>query len=136
MPKVFTSKRQKIGELGEQIAVTFLTNHGFSVLERNFTKPWGELDIIAEMDEKLYFIEVKSVSREKKRQNSNLDYKDYRPEENMHPLKIRKIYRTVQTYLADREVPDSIDWQVDLVCVYLDSEKRQAKVKRIENIVG
>jgi putative endonuclease len=135
MPKVFTSKRQKLGQLGETIAVTFLINRGFSIVERNYTKPWGELDIIAEMDKKLYFIEVKSVSREKKTEfHKRID--DYRPEENMHPLKIRKIYRTIQTYLADREVPDSMDWQVDLVCVYLDSENRQAKVKRIENIVG
>ncbi len=79
MPKVFTSKRQKLGQLGETIAVTFLINRGFSIVERNYTKPWGELDIIAEMDKKLYFIEVKSVSREKKTEfHKRID--DYRPE--------------------------------------------------------
>ncbi len=133
MPKVFTSKRQKIGELGESIAVTFLINHGFSIIERNYTRPWGELDVIAERDEKIHFIEVKTVSRERKEGSS---YNSYRPEENMYPLKIRKIYRTIQTYISDKQIPDSVDWQVDLVCVYLDPANRKAQVKRIENIVG
>ncbi len=60
MPKVFTSEKQKIGELGENIAVKFLTKKGFFISERNYTKKWGEIDIIAEKNNKLYFIEVKS----------------------------------------------------------------------------
>jgi putative endonuclease len=136
MPRVFTSKRQKIGQLGESIAVTFLKNHGFRVLERNYTRKWGELDIIAEKDQELHFIEVKAVSREKNRNNTKDIRDQYRPEENMHPIKLRKIYRTIQSYLIDRHIPDSMVWQIDLVCVYLDSVQKQAKVKIIENIVG
>ena len=64
MPKVFTSDTQKTGEIGENIAVKFLVKQGFSILDRNYTKKWGELDIVAKKDNKLYFIEVKSVSRE------------------------------------------------------------------------
>ena len=64
MPKVFTSETQKKGEIGENIAVKFLMKHNFSIIERNYTKKWGEIDIIAEKSNKLYFIEVKSVSRE------------------------------------------------------------------------
>ena len=63
MPKVFTSKTQQTGEIGENIAVKFLVKHGYSILERNYTKKWGEIDVIAEKEGKLYFIEVKSVSR-------------------------------------------------------------------------
>ena len=51
-------------EIGENIAVRFLVKHNFSILERNYTKKWGEIDIIAEKSSKLYFIEVKSVTRE------------------------------------------------------------------------
>jgi putative endonuclease len=133
MPKIFTSKKQKIGEFGENIAVTYLVNHGYIVIERNYTKRWGEIDIIAEKDYKIHFIEVKSVSRERK---STKYTKNYRPEENMHPLKLRRIHRTIQTYLTDREVPDDIEWQVDLICVYLDDTQRQAYIKRIDNIVS
>jgi len=46
MPKIFTSEKQKIGELGENIAVGFLMKRDFSVLERNYTKKWGEIDIL------------------------------------------------------------------------------------------
>ena len=38
MPKVFTSETQKIGEIGEKIAEKFLMKHGFSILDRNYTK--------------------------------------------------------------------------------------------------
>ena len=62
MPKVFTSETQKTGEIGENIAVKFLVKQGFSILNRNYTKKWGELDIVAEKAGKIHFIEVKSVS--------------------------------------------------------------------------
>ena len=62
MPKVFTSEKQKVGEIGESVAVRFLVKHGFSILNRNYTRKWGELDIVAEKDAKLYFVEVKSFS--------------------------------------------------------------------------
>ncbi len=133
MPRVFTSRRQKTGEIGETIAAKYLISHGYNVIERNYTKPWGEIDIVAIMDETLYFIEVKTVSRER---NASYEYKNYRPEENMNPYKVRKIYRTIEIYLSDRNVPEIMDWQLDLICVYLDPAKRQAKVKRIENIIG
>ena len=45
--KNFTSDSQKIGQLGEDIACKFLMKHEFSILERNYTKKWGEIDIIA-----------------------------------------------------------------------------------------
>ena len=61
MPKVFTSKTQKTGEIGENIAVRFLVKRGFTVVDRNYTKKWGEIDIVAEKADKIYFIEVKSM---------------------------------------------------------------------------
>ena len=56
MPKVFTSETKKTGEIGENIAVKFLVKQSFSILERNYTKKWGEIDIIAKKDKKLYFL--------------------------------------------------------------------------------
>ena len=133
MPKVFTSQRQKIGELGEEIAAVFLMKHGFNVIERNYTQKWGEIDIVAQKGKKLHFIEVKAVS-------CSIDYvtrvTGIRPEDNMHPVKLKKLYRTIETYLMDKETPDNVEWQLDLLCVYLDQISKKAKVKRIENIVG
>jgi len=72
MPKVFTSESQKTGEIGENIAVKFLVKHGFSILGRNYTKKWGEIDIIAEKKGKIYFVEVKYRGSES--QGSGFEY--------------------------------------------------------------
>ena len=56
MPKIFTSQKQKTGEIGENVASKFLVKRGFTILERNYTKKWGEIDIVAQKDNKIYFI--------------------------------------------------------------------------------
>lgn len=142
MPKIFTSEKQKIGEIGENIAIRFLMKHGFLILDRNYTKKWGEIDIIAEKDKKLYFIEVKSVSfvdvktLVNKHENVSCEtYNNYRPEENMHPQKIKRMARTIQTYILSKKIPDGKEWQVDLLIIYLDLNNKKAKIKRIENLI-
>jgi len=105
----------------------YLETKGFRVLERNYLRKWGEIDIVAEKDQLLSFIEVKSVSRE--------PGKGYRPEENMHPAKLKRLHRVIQTYLLDRKVPDSKEWRVDVACVYLDFSTRKAKVEMLENVI-
>ena len=127
MPKVFTSEKQKIGEIGENVACKFLMKHNFKILDRNYTKKWGELDIVAEKQNKLYFIEVKSVSGE----TSN----GYRAEDNMHPWKMKRLSRVIQTYLLSKKIPDEMEWQVDLLVVHLDLANKKAKIKRIEDLI-
>jgi len=50
------------GEVGEDAATDFLRSHGYRILERNYRCKCGEIDIIAEQDGTLCFIEVKSRS--------------------------------------------------------------------------
>ena len=138
MPKVFTSKTQKTGEIGENIAVKFLVKHDFLIRDRNYTKKWGEIDIIAEKESKLHFIEVKSVSCETLPTASFRtlpNQKDYHPEENMHPWKIKRLSRTIQTYILSKKISEKIEWQVDLLVVYLDLKNKKAKIKVVENII-
>ena len=134
MPKVFTSEKQKIGEIGENIACKFLMKHNFSILDRNYTKKWGEIDIVAEKENKLYFIEVKSVSRETL-DSVTYETNEYRPEDNMHPWKLKRLSRTIQTYLLSKKVPDDKEWQVDLLVVYLDLKTHKAKIKVVKDII-
>ncbi|OGI59667.1 hypothetical protein A3C60_01845 [Candidatus Nomurabacteria bacterium RIFCSPHIGHO2_02_FULL_37_45] len=134
MPKIFTSETQKIGELGENIAVKFLMKHNFSILDRNYTKKWGEIDIIAEKVKKLYFIEVKSVSRETL-DNVFDETSAYKPEDNMHPFKLKRLSRTIQTYLLSKKVGGEREWQVDLLVVYLDLKNKKARVKVVKDII-
>ncbi len=143
--KKFTSDSQKIGQLGEDIACKFLMKHGFEVLERNYTKKWGEIDIIAQKEDKLYFIEVKSVSRPLENVGGQACSTDgnvtretnpftSRPEENMHPWKLKRLSRTIQTYLIHKRIGNT-PWQFDLLLVYIDTKNRVARVRKIENII-
>ena len=135
MPKVFTSETQKIGEIGENIAVKFLMKHDFSIIDRNYTRKWGELDIVAEKDSKLYFIEVKSVSRNDLNKVSQETLDQYKPEDNMHPWKLKRMSRTIQTYLLNMKVSEEKDWQVDLLVVFLDLKNKKAKIKVVEDLI-
>ena len=126
MPKVFTSETQKMGEIGENIAARFLMKHSFKILDRNYTKKWGEIDIVAKKDNKIYFIEVKSVSHETS---------GYNAEDNMHPWKMKRLSRTIQTYLLDKKIEDDMEWQVDLLVVYLDLKNKKARVKVVSDVI-
>ena len=145
MPKVFTSEKQKIGEIGENLAEKFLVKHGFSILDRNYTKKWGEIDIVAEKAEKFYFIEVKSVARdnindvardlpERPESSGRAGTNEYRAEDNMHPWKLRRLSRTIQTYLLSKKLDDK-EWQVDLLVVFLDLKNKKARVKVVSDII-
>ncbi len=133
MPKIFTSATQKTGEVGENVAVKFLVKNGFSVIDRNYTRKWGELDIIAEKNNKLYFIEVKSIACETLKEVT-YETPQFRPEENMHPWKLKRLSRIIQTYLLSKQFQEK-EWQVDLVIVYLDLKERNARVKVVKDII-
>lgn len=126
---VKTPKR-KIGDIGESLACKYLEKNGFLVLERNYWKPWGEIDIVAKKGSVLRFVEVKSVSRP-----VGVSRETLRPEENMHEGKIRRLHRAIQTYLLDRKVSESVEWQIDLACVFIDIEVKKGRVELLENVI-
>ncbi len=129
------AKHNKTGEIGEDIVTNFLIRKGFKVICRNYRKKWGEIDIIAEKDKVLYFVEVKTVSRKSFGGHFEQGINNYRPEDNMHPWKLKRLRRAIQTYLLEKYKKEEPEWQFDLVCVFLDQEKRVAKVKFIKNLI-
>ena len=133
------TEKQKIGALGEDCACKFLENKGFKIIDRNYLKKWGEIDIVAKKDKILHFVEVKSVSREiyleKGKYVIHETKGDYRPEDNMHPWKLQRLSRVIQSYLLDKNVSDDVDWQFDVVTVYIDMSKRLSKVFILEDVV-
>jgi len=134
--KNITEKR-KIGNLGEDLACRFLMKRGFNVIERNYLKKCGEIDIIAKLKDKLHFIEVKSVSCEtipgvSGETSAN---EEFRPEDNVHPWKLQRLAKTIQIYLTEKNVPHETNWQFDVVTVYIDKKRRVSKVSILENVV-
>ena len=142
------AKHNDLGKLGESIAVQFLEKKGFKIIDRNYNKKWGELDIIALSPAKgvtrerdiVHIVEVKSTSRILKgedsdisRENVSYETKDtYRPEEMLHPKKIERLKRTIQTYLLEKHIEN---WQFDLIVVYIDMQKRVARCKYLDDII-
>jgi putative endonuclease len=120
--------KQHIGEIGEDIAVKHLVKHFFEILDRNYRKKWGEIDIVAQKNDILHFIEVKTVSHETTSEEA-------RPEENVHLWKRQRLARAIKTYLLENKVPDEIEWQVDVMAIFLDFKIRKAKIRLTENII-
>ncbi len=127
-----TSNKKEIGRLGEDIACKFLERKGFKIMQRNYLKPWGEIDIIAEKGQIVRFVEVKAVSREIlpdiSRENS-----DYRPEEQVHPEKLRKVARTAEMYMNSQN--DGREYQIDVVGVFIDVHNRKARCRLYEQVL-
>ena len=121
MVHIFTSKSQKTGLIGEELACKFLMKHGFKIIERNYTKKWGEIDVIAYKSSRYHLIEVKStsVTTHSDKKNKKFDVSCVTAEEsssyvtkkqmvtravidpikNMTRNKIRRIKRAIQTYV-------------------------------------
>jgi putative endonuclease len=115
-----------IGNLGEDIACRWLERHQFRIIERNYNKKWGEIDIVAEKDKILQFIEVKSVT----------DIRDAtRPEENVHGLKVKRLRRVLQTYMIERHYGVDIEFRFHVMTVKMNVATRRAKVNMIENVI-
>ena len=54
--------KKEIGEKGEKIALNHLIKKGYTILEKNWNHKHKEIDIIAEKDDQIIIIEVKSCS--------------------------------------------------------------------------
>jgi putative endonuclease len=124
--------RKEIGRIGEDIAARFLENKGFRIIQKNYLKPWGEIDIIAEKGNCVRFVEVKTVSSESIEDFSR-EISNYRPEEQVHPKKLEKIARTAELYMDSKQ--DKRDFQIDAVAVFLDQRQRKARCRLYEQVL-
>ncbi len=80
-----------VGREAEQIAADYLEEHGYIILERNYTfKHMGEIDIVADFFGTLVFIEVRY------RRSRNYGT----PESSLSPRKLRTIRRVAEAWMA------------------------------------
>jgi len=88
---------KKLGNTGENLAATFLENHGYKILEKNFRIRAAEIDIIAQKDNTVIFVEVKTRSNILKGL----------PAEAVNLRKQKKIIEAASVFLQDEKYFDS-----------------------------
>ncbi|MCK5848678.1 MAG: YraN family protein [Caldisericia bacterium] len=93
-----------IGNRGEQIASEWLKRKGFTIISRNYFCKYGEIDIIAEKNYVIHFIEVKT--------RTNEVYGN--PIDSCTPKKIQKIKKTLFTYLEENNTKNK-SFQIDFI---------------------
>lgn len=125
-----TADTKNTGKIGELIVSRYLEKRGHDVIGMNYRKKWGEIDVISKKGETIHFVEVKTVSRE----NLFLSEDSYSPEENVHPEKLKRMVRTIQSYLLEKGIED-VEWQIDVVGVFLDVSGKKARVRMTENVI-
>ena len=124
------SRRGEVGELGEVLAVAYLERGGYGIIDRNYRKKHGEIDIVAKKGGVLHFVEVKAgaFSREMISRENRLD-----PTDNATRRKMRKVVRTAESFMLEHDVKGDI--QIDLVVVYMDMRTRRARCVLYEQVV-
>ena len=126
--------KNEIGAIGEQIAANHYGNRGFSNIETNYLKKWGEIDIVARGTEGVHFIEVKTVSYETKAKlELALSHETWRPEDNVHRAKIERMYRTIKSWILENRYEG--DWQIDVAIVRLVPREKFSTIKIIDNVI-
>jgi putative endonuclease len=118
-------KRRETGTLGENLACDFLGKNGYRIIERNFRCPCGEVDIIAQHQDILVFVEV----RTKTSQHFGS------PEESITPTKMEHLRNVAEHYRQNHsDLPES--WRIDVIAIEMNSRGRVSRIELIENAVG
>ncbi len=112
--------KRKIGDDYEEIAVQYLKEKGYQILERNYRIRTGEIDIIARDGRYLVFVEVKY--RMGNGRGTALEAVDFR--------KQNVIFRTAQVYLCRKGMAADTPCRFDVVGI------TGAKIAHVEDAFG
>ncbi|MGC9046586.1 MAG: YraN family protein [Minisyncoccia bacterium] len=111
---------KKIGNTGEDLAIEFLKNNNYKIIERNFKKQYGEIDIIAfdKYEKVLVLIEVKTS-------NSDIE-----PEWQMTFKKIKNFQNISYLYANNHPEYCKNGFRLDLIAINLKTNE----IKHYKNI--
>ncbi len=115
--------KKKIGSLGEDVAVNYLIQNKYQIIERNFRCKSGEIDIIAKDGGYIVFIEVKT------RRNDDFGT----PLEAISYSKVSKITKTAQFYLMYNNMQNN-DIRFDAIEIIGELENEKLVVKSVDLI--
>ena len=101
-------KNRRIGWIGEKLAALFLMKRLYEIKSINeYSAPYGELSLIAEKNDEIVFVEVKTVSKEQLGS----------PELKIDYEKISKLEKAIDSYLIKNETNKNI--RLDIITVFL-----------------
>lgn len=115
------SKKQ-VGDKGEDIASDFLINKGYEVIQRNYRCRFGEIDIIAEYNGIIIFVEVKT------RHTASFGT----PQESITSSKIRKISKTAILYAQEKNLIEQ-SYRFDVIAITYPKYSLEPNILHIEN---
>ncbi len=108
------AEHNELGKKGEDLAVEFLLQNDYTILERNWTFQKAEIDIIAKKENIVTVIEVKT--------RSSLDFG--LPQDFVKPKKIQLLIKAVNAYINDREkdFDDDLEIRFDIIAIHKTQE--------------
>ena len=109
------------GKLGESVAENYLIDHDFKIITKNFHSIYGEIDLIAEKNGKLHFVEVKT--------RKNFSFGS--PIESYHFAKQQKIIKTAFIYMDQQNIRKQ--FQFDFIGVLLNQDDSINEIEMLEN---
>ena len=115
-----SAARQEFGEIGERVAERWLRQRGWRVLQRRFRNGHRDIDLVAEKDGLVAFVEVKA--------RRDLEFGD--PVEAVHWRKQRELARSGAVWI-DRHGRPNESYRFDVIGVLM--EGKSVRIKHIEN---
>lgn len=119
-----STQRQRLGKRSEALARRHLEASGYAILSANCRTSQGEIDVVAEKDGVLVFVEVRS------RRPGGFGP----PEESLSPRKRSHMVGAALAYLQANGA-EHRDWRIDVVAVELTPGGRLARLEIIENAI-
>ncbi len=119
---------KELGFLGENLAGRYLESQGYKILERNYRKPFGEVDLIVEKGDCVNFVEVKT----KLSSGNNI----FTPELRVDRKKISHISKVASVYLDNMGWLGNKEWQIDIISVIISKLDKKASIKHFQNVAS
>uniref|UniRef100_A0A7C4M0U3 UPF0102 protein ENT43_03560 n=1 Tax=candidate division CPR3 bacterium TaxID=2268181 RepID=A0A7C4M0U3_UNCC3 len=117
------TEKRKIGDRGESIACGYLVNCGYKIIKRNYFCKYGEIDIIAQKDGTLIFVEVKT------RKNNFFG----EPQEAVDWKKLERINMAMDCFLNYIKASDDYNLRIDVIEIIRDEKNNNYKINHIED---
>jgi putative endonuclease len=123
------TNRQALGSWGETVAADYLSEQGFTILERNVRTPYGEIDLVACKESAegrlVLFVEVKT--------RRSISYG--LPEQSITARKQDHMLAAAQAFLQEHADIDA-DWRVDVITVQTNRSGLRPVITHFENVVN